>query len=133
MSFWSLLVTLGPLFLIFKGPVNRLEFRWILGPPLGHPKSRAPGQVMVSVLSGGPACYQLITNWLILKQLTAATRAGYQGFQQPGLDIRDSKHFLAAVCPPQGGAGGYHLKMDNASKTYLTCKCTLLRNQRNPY
>jgi hypothetical protein len=101
--FGRFLVTLGSILVVWEGPGNRLEFRWILGSPLEHPKSRGPGQVVVSVRSGGPTCYQLITNWLILKQLTAATRAGYQGFQQPGLDIRDSKPSFAAVCPHKGG------------------------------
>ena len=56
-------MTSRSMLVVWEGPGNRLEFRWILGPPLEHPKSREPGQVRVKHLSGGPTSYQPIISW----------------------------------------------------------------------
>ena len=51
--FRSFLGTLGSILVVWESPGNRLKFQWILGPPLGHPRSREHGQEKVNAGPGG--------------------------------------------------------------------------------
>ena len=55
LTFWSLLVTLGSLFLIFWGPGDRLEFWWFLRGALEGPRLRQYTPVRVEMLLRGPS------------------------------------------------------------------------------